>query len=115
MALDFVLATLFLAMLRYPSDQDEVSRFSAHRVSHVSGSEQLYGFVREGKNGKTEAILSVHDVVSSIRYGGRPSNLLKARFGAGMENIDIGVLVVGAGPTGLTLACDLARRGVSFR
>jgi 2-polyprenyl-6-methoxyphenol hydroxylase-like FAD-dependent oxidoreductase len=28
---------------------------------------------------------------------------------------DISVLIVGAGPTGLTLACDLARRGVSFR
>ena len=27
----------------------------------------------------------------------------------------IGVLIVGAGPTGLTLACDLARRGVAFR
>ena len=25
------------------------------------------------------------------------------------------VLIVGAGPTGLTLACDLARRGVRFR
>lgn len=25
------------------------------------------------------------------------------------------VLLVGAGPTGLTLACELARRGVSFR
>src|SRR5579862_2227742 len=25
------------------------------------------------------------------------------------------VLIVGAGPTGLTLACDLARRGVSLR
>ena len=25
------------------------------------------------------------------------------------------VLVVGAGPTGLTLACDLARRGVAVR
>lgn len=25
------------------------------------------------------------------------------------------VLIVGAGPTGLTLACDLARRGVGFR
>jgi 2-polyprenyl-6-methoxyphenol hydroxylase-like FAD-dependent oxidoreductase len=25
------------------------------------------------------------------------------------------VLIVGAGPTGLTLACDLARRGISFR
>ncbi|WP_329459965.1 FAD-dependent oxidoreductase [Streptomyces sp. NBC_01497] len=24
------------------------------------------------------------------------------------------VLIIGAGPTGLTLACDLARRGVSF-
>ena len=28
---------------------------------------------------------------------------------------DTTVLIVGAGPTGLTLACDLARRGVSFR
>jgi 2-polyprenyl-6-methoxyphenol hydroxylase-like FAD-dependent oxidoreductase len=28
---------------------------------------------------------------------------------------DIAVLIVGAGPTGLTLACDLARRRVSFR
>jgi 2-polyprenyl-6-methoxyphenol hydroxylase-like FAD-dependent oxidoreductase len=27
---------------------------------------------------------------------------------------DIAVLIVGAGPTGLTLACDLARRGLSF-
>ncbi|HVY92671.1 MAG TPA: FAD-dependent monooxygenase, partial [Bryobacteraceae bacterium] len=25
------------------------------------------------------------------------------------------VLIAGAGPTGLTLACDLARRGVNFR
>src|SRR5271154_4742261 len=25
------------------------------------------------------------------------------------------VLIVGAGPTGLTLACDLARRGIPFR
>jgi 2-polyprenyl-6-methoxyphenol hydroxylase-like FAD-dependent oxidoreductase len=28
---------------------------------------------------------------------------------------NVSVLIVGAGPTGLTLACDLARRGVSFR
>src|SRR5579863_6094453 len=28
---------------------------------------------------------------------------------------DISVLIVGAGPTGLILACDLARRGVDFR
>jgi 2-polyprenyl-6-methoxyphenol hydroxylase-like FAD-dependent oxidoreductase len=28
---------------------------------------------------------------------------------------DISVLIIGAGPTGLTLACDLARRGVRFR
>ena len=29
--------------------------------------------------------------------------------------VDVSVLIVGAGPTGLTLACDLARRGVDFR
>jgi 2-polyprenyl-6-methoxyphenol hydroxylase-like FAD-dependent oxidoreductase len=28
---------------------------------------------------------------------------------------DVAVLIAGAGPTGLALACDLARRGVSFR
>ena len=32
-----------------------------------------------------------------------------------MTNIDIQVLIAGAGPTGLALACDLARRGVQFR
>ncbi len=32
-----------------------------------------------------------------------------------IKNQDIAVLIVGAGPTGLTLACDLARRKVSFR
>ena len=32
-----------------------------------------------------------------------------------MRDQEIQVLIVGAGPTGLTLACDLARRGVRFR
>jgi 2-polyprenyl-6-methoxyphenol hydroxylase-like FAD-dependent oxidoreductase len=32
-----------------------------------------------------------------------------------MTAIDVDVLIVGAGPTGLTLACALARHGVSFR
>src|SRR5260370_34535416 len=32
-----------------------------------------------------------------------------------IERQHIAVLIVGAGPTGLTLACDLARRKVSFR
>jgi 2-polyprenyl-6-methoxyphenol hydroxylase-like FAD-dependent oxidoreductase len=32
-----------------------------------------------------------------------------------MPQPQIPVLIVGAGPTGLTLACDLARRGVDFR
>jgi 2-polyprenyl-6-methoxyphenol hydroxylase-like FAD-dependent oxidoreductase len=33
----------------------------------------------------------------------------------GIQVQDIQVLIAGAGPTGLTLACDLARRGVRFR
>ena len=32
-----------------------------------------------------------------------------------MKNNDLQVLIVGAGPTGLTLACDLARRKIRFR
>ena len=32
-----------------------------------------------------------------------------------MTSTDVDVLITGAGPTGLTLACDLARRGVQFR
>jgi 2-polyprenyl-6-methoxyphenol hydroxylase-like FAD-dependent oxidoreductase len=32
-----------------------------------------------------------------------------------MDSAETTVLIVGAGPTGLTLACDLARRGVRFR
>src|ERR1700739_1411852 len=32
-----------------------------------------------------------------------------------MVNEDVEVLIVGAGPTGLALACDLARREVQFR
>jgi 2-polyprenyl-6-methoxyphenol hydroxylase-like FAD-dependent oxidoreductase len=32
-----------------------------------------------------------------------------------MTKIDVQVLIVGAGPTGLALACDLGRRGVKFR
>lgn len=35
---------------------------------------------------------------------------------AGMnEEVDCDVIIVGAGPTGLTLACCLARQGVSLR
>ena len=32
-----------------------------------------------------------------------------------MSNQDLPVLIAGAGPTGLALACDLARRHVPFR
>ncbi len=32
-----------------------------------------------------------------------------------MTNRETQVLIVGAGPTGLALACDLGRRGVNFR
>ncbi|MCO6007579.1 FAD-dependent monooxygenase [Actinoallomurus purpureus] len=32
-----------------------------------------------------------------------------------MHETETYVLIAGAGPTGLTLACDLARRGVGFR
>jgi 2-polyprenyl-6-methoxyphenol hydroxylase-like FAD-dependent oxidoreductase len=32
-----------------------------------------------------------------------------------MTSNDVQILIAGAGPTGLTLACDLARRGVQFR
>jgi 2-polyprenyl-6-methoxyphenol hydroxylase-like FAD-dependent oxidoreductase len=32
-----------------------------------------------------------------------------------MKNTDVDVLIAGAGPAGLVLACDLARRGVGFR
>jgi 2-polyprenyl-6-methoxyphenol hydroxylase-like FAD-dependent oxidoreductase len=32
-----------------------------------------------------------------------------------MENSEVDVLIAGAGPAGLVLACDLARRGVRFR
>jgi 2-polyprenyl-6-methoxyphenol hydroxylase-like FAD-dependent oxidoreductase len=35
--------------------------------------------------------------------------------GADMTADDVDVLIVGAGPTGLTLACELSRCGVSFR
>ncbi len=34
---------------------------------------------------------------------------------AKMSGSGIGVLIIGAGPTGLTMACELARRGISFR
>jgi 2-polyprenyl-6-methoxyphenol hydroxylase-like FAD-dependent oxidoreductase len=32
-----------------------------------------------------------------------------------ITNNDVQILIAGAGPTGLALACDLARRGVQFR
>ena len=32
-----------------------------------------------------------------------------------MPTLDTQILISGAGPTGLTLACDLARRKISFR
>jgi 2-polyprenyl-6-methoxyphenol hydroxylase-like FAD-dependent oxidoreductase len=36
-------------------------------------------------------------------------------IGLDKEPAEISVLIVGAGPTGLALACDLARRGANFR
>ena len=34
---------------------------------------------------------------------------------SGRHSADVPVLIIGAGPTGLALACDLARRGVDLR
>ncbi len=39
----------------------------------------------------------------------------KKKLGNAETESSLQVLIVGAGPTGLTLACELARRGVSFR
>ena len=50
-----------------------------------------------------------------LRYGG-PRYLRPHSFTLGMmANNDVQVLIAGSGPTGLALACDLARRGVRFR
>ncbi|NGO72228.1 FAD-dependent monooxygenase [Streptomyces boncukensis] len=42
-------------------------------------------------------------------------NSVKEQHGEHGEHGDCGVLIAGAGPTGLTLACELARRGVRVR
>jgi 2-polyprenyl-6-methoxyphenol hydroxylase-like FAD-dependent oxidoreductase len=44
-----------------------------------------------------------------LGYLDRERNLMKSSLS------DVSVVIVGAGPTGLTLACDLARRNVDFR
>ncbi len=41
--------------------------------------------------------------------------MMPGAYGQRMENQEVQVLIAGAGPTGLALACDLIRRGVKFR
>lgn len=48
-------------------------------------------------------------------HGDCLSDRASSSFGGLYVNDRIDVLVVGAGPAGLTLACDLQRRGVSYR
>jgi 2-polyprenyl-6-methoxyphenol hydroxylase-like FAD-dependent oxidoreductase len=55
--------------------------------------------------------VDVHGALNSRLANGRPPLSILDR----MTIYTIPILIVGAGPTGLSLACDLARRGIEFR